>query len=126
MTAKQNKALAALITAPTVAAAAEQAGIGYTTLRRWIKTDDAFRHEYERELAGLVTEAATRAKQAMSPALAVLREIVEDEDGPAAVRVSAARSLLEYGMKLVETEDILKRLAELERQREEDQDARPN
>ena len=123
MTAKQKKALAALITAPTVAAAAEQAGIGYATLRRWLKEDEAFRHEYERELAGLVTEAATKAKQSMTPALSVLREIVEDEDGPAAVRVSAARSLLEYGLKLVELADLTARLDALEKSMEEYNDA---
>lgn len=119
MTAKQKKALAALITAPTVSAAAAQAGIGYTTLRRWLKDDEAFRREYERELASLVTEAATRAKQSMTPALSVLREIVEDEDGPAAVRVSAARSLLEYGLKLVELADLSARLDALEKNLEE-------
>ena len=119
MTAKQKKALAALLTAPTIDAAAQAAGIGYTTLRRWLKDDEAFRREYERELAGLVTDAAAKAKQSMAPALSVLREIVEDEYGPAAVRVSAARSLLEYGLKLTEITDVIARLDALERNLEE-------
>ena len=59
----------------------------------------------------------------MTPALSVLREIVEDEDGPAAVRVSAARSLLEYGLKLVELADLTARLDALEKSMEEYNDA---
>ncbi len=123
MTPRQRKAIAALLATNTVAAAAEAAGVGYTSLRRWLKEDNDFRREYERELAGLVTDAAARAKQSMAPALSVLREIVEDEEGPAAVRVSAARSLLEYAVKLAELTDVLSRLDELERRLEEQEHA---
>ena len=43
-----------------------------------------------------------------------LREIVEDTDESSQARISAARSVLEYGIKLTETTDILSRLDELE------------
>ena len=118
MTAKQKKALAALITAPTVAAAAAQAGIGYATLRRWLKDDEDFRREYERELAGLVTDAAARAKQSMVPAVLVLRKILAHGSSETA-RITAARSLLEYGLKLVELADLTARLDALEKNLEE-------
>ena len=45
---------------------------------------------------------------------AVLREIMEDRDENGQVRVTAARSVLEYGLKMTETTDILTRLDELE------------
>ena len=43
-----------------------------------------------------------------------LRQIMEDIRVNAAVRVQAARSILEYGMKLNEQYDIMERLKRLE------------
>ncbi len=118
MTAKQKKALAALITSPTIETAAKAAGVGYTTLRRWLKDDEDFRREYERELAGLVTDAAAKAKQSMVPAVLVLRKILVHGSSETA-RITAARSLLEYGLKLVELADLTARLDALEKNLEE-------
>ena len=114
MTERQHRALAALIRSPTIEAAATAAGIGYTTLRRWLKEDDAFKSAYQTELTGLVEAAAVQAKQSLSPALSTLREIVEDPDVGAAARISAARALLDYGLKLTEIADIVPRLEALE------------
>lgn len=114
MTERQQRALAALIRSPTIEAAATAAGIGYTTLRRWLKEDDAFRSAYQAELTGLVEAAAAQAKQSLAPALSTLREIVEDPEVGAAARISAARALLDYGLKLTEIADIIPRLEALE------------
>ena len=62
----------------------------------------------------LLTDAATQAKQALAPALATLQEIAADKEGPAAVRVQAARSLLDAALKLTEISDIVTRLEALE------------
>ena len=114
MTHKQQKAIAALIRSPTVEAAAEAAAVGYSTLRRWLKEDMDFQQEYQAALAGLMADAAAEAKKNLSPALGTLRGITEDVNQPGAVRVSAARSLLEFGLKLTEREDVLSRISELE------------
>ena len=53
-------------------------------------------------------------QQTLEPAVAVLRGIMEDGEENGQVRVSAARSVLEYGLKLTEQTDILTRLTELE------------
>lgn len=50
----------------------------------------------------------------LSPAVLCLREIVEDKSANAQVRISAARSLLEFGLRLVEVADIVKDLEEME------------
>lgn len=113
MTTKQTRALQALLTSPTQAAAAEAAGIGLTTLKRYLN-DDEFQREYQRAVSGLIGEAATQAKQSLSPALSTLREIMRDGGQNGQTRVSAARSILEYGLKLTEQADILTRLTELE------------
>lgn len=111
---KQKKAIAELIRGPTVEAAARAANVGYSTLRRWLKEDDEFRQEYRAAVSQLVEDATLQARQSLAPALSALREIVEDGEYPAAVRVQASRSLLEYGMKLSERSDVASRMDEIE------------
>lgn len=60
-----------------------------------------------------------QGKQCLNPALSTLREIAEDGEQQAQARVSAARSLIEYTMKLNEQVDILEQLRELEKWRDE-------
>ena len=109
----RSKALLALLTSPTREKAAAAAGITSKTLRSYLADPD-FQAEYKRAFSGLVEEATRQAQQAIAPALLTLREIVEDTDENAQARISAARSILEYSMKLTETTDILTRLDELE------------
>lgn len=97
-----------------MAAAAEAAGVGYSTLRRWMKEDTDFRAEYDSMMISLVEDAALQARQSMTPAVTALREIVDDDSVNGAVRVQAARSLLEYGLKITERVDVLERLDALE------------
>jgi len=122
LTGKKGRAIQALLTCPTQAAAAQAAGIGLTTLKRYL-SDDEFQREYQQAISGLITGAAAQAKQSLSPALSTLREVMESEDQNGQIRVSAARSLLEYGLKLTEQADILDRLESLEAMMGGDHDA---
>ena len=76
--------------------------------------DPDFRREYERELAELVADASAQAKRGIDPAFRVLRAIFEDEEQPAGVRITAARLLLEYSLKISEQVEIRRRLDDLE------------
>lgn len=114
MTAKKKRALAALLRFPTVTAAAEAAGVSYSSLRSWLKNDIEFRQAYQEELAGLISEAATQAKQSLAPAISTLTEIMQNKKWSAAARVSAARSLIDVSLKLTEITDIISRVEALE------------
>ena len=114
MTHKQTQALAALLTQPTKEKAAKAAGIGLTTLKRYL-ADAQFQEEYQKAVSGLVEDAATAAKQSLSPALSCLQEIVTREDVTDANKIAASRSLIEYGLWLIETPDIMRKVDELER-----------
>ena len=116
LTHKQVQALAALLTQPTKEKAA--AGIGLTTLKRYLD-DPEFQEEYQKAVSDLIEDAATAAKQSLAPALSCLREIVEREDASDANKIAASSKLIEYGLKLIETFDILRKLDELEKWREE-------
>ena len=118
LTQKQNRALLALLTHPTREEAAKAAGITSKTLRTYLE-DPVFQAAYKAALAELLEDATTQAKQSLNPALTALREITEDREQQSQARVSAARSLLEYSLKLTEQVDILTKLEELEKWREE-------
>lgn len=113
MTPKQQKALVALLTQPTKEKAAAAAGITSKTLRSYLY-DPEFLAEYRKAFSDLVEDATRKVQQTLDPAVAVLREVMEDESENGQVRVSAARSVLEYGLKMTEQTDILNRLQDLE------------
>lgn len=113
MTAKQVKALQALLTYPTQAAAAQAAGIGVSTLKRYLD-DDEFQKEYKAAFSALVSDAVRQAQKSLSPALTTLEEIMRDDAQTGQIRVSAARSLLEFSLKATEQLEIIERLKELE------------
>ena len=113
MTPRQQKALAALLTSPSKAAAAKAAGIAPRTLRDYL-ADPEFQAAYRGAFGNMVEDATRQAQQAISPAMSTLREIVEDREEDAQARISAARAILSHGLKLIETTDILNRLQELE------------
>ena len=111
LTARQVKALQALLTYPTKNEAAAAAGISTETMRKYL-SDPEFQSEYKKAFTELVTDATRQAQQSLSPALSALRSIVEDEEETAGSRISAARSILEYGLRLTEFSDILRELNE--------------
>ncbi|MFR1358734.1 MAG: hypothetical protein ACLSBB_16110 [Ruthenibacterium lactatiformans] len=117
ITQKQQRALAALLTNPTKEAAAKAAGIESRTLRRYLADPD-FQAEYQRAVSGMIEDAAAQAKQSLYPALSALRAIIEDGAETASARIQAARTVLEYGLRLTEITDIMKQLDELEKWRD--------
>ncbi len=115
MTGRQKKALAALLTAPTMREAAERSGTSYPTLRRWLKTDPDFRSAYRDELSGILEGAALQSRKGLQESVFLLRSIIRDTSINPAVRVTAARALLDSSMKLIEVTDLIARIEALER-----------
>lgn len=114
MTGRQQKALAALIRAPTMAAAAKDAGVGISTLRRWLREDPAFVTAYRAALDELLKDASAQSKKNLSTALDVLAQIMENGENSQA-RIAAAKATIEYGLRLNEAVDVVERLEKLER-----------
>lgn len=114
MTPKMQKALLALLSEPTKEKAAAAAGITSKTLRKFL-SDVEFQKEYRAAFTSMVFDAVRQAQKALSPALATLEKIMKDDEQNGQIRVSAARSLLEFSLKATEQLDILERLEALER-----------
>ena len=105
LTAKQESLIAALLTEPTHAAAADKAGVSEATLHRWLKLSE-FRSAYRQARRQLVENAVGRIQaatgQAVDTLLAVARDGAKDGD-----RVRAAVALLDHAFRgLTEADDL--------------------
>jgi hypothetical protein len=116
--ASQEKALAALLSCETVAAAAKKARLSEATLFRYLK-NETFKAAYRRARAEVVEHAIVQLQRDCATASKTLREVCEDVKAPASARVSAAKAIFEGAVKAVELQDLAARLEELERIQEE-------
>ena len=105
LTQKQEALIAALLTEPTYAAAATKAGVGETTLYRWLQLR-SFRKAYRQARRELVEAAIGRIQAATGIAvetlLVVARQGRRDSD-----RVRAANSLLDHAFQGLSNADLL-------------------
>src|SRR5262249_14639977 len=105
LTAKQEALIAALLTEPTHAAAAVQAGISKATMYRWLQLP-AFRAAYRQARRELVEAAIGRIQaatgQAVNALLAVANQGRRDSD-----RVRAASALLNHACRGLNDADCL-------------------
>ena len=115
LTPKQEKAITALLTQPTIEAAATSLGINPATVHRWLQ-EPGFADAYRSARRAAVGQAVTRLQQMSGGAVAVLVQVMADKANPAATRVNAAKTVLEFSFRAVELEDLAERIAALEQQ----------
>jgi hypothetical protein len=97
LTRKQEQAIAALLSEPTVEEAAAEAGVGYATLRRWLK-DSEFISAYRQARREVVESAMDRIRAASAQAVDTLLEVAKD-GAKDSDRVRAAIALLDRALK---------------------------
>jgi hypothetical protein len=102
----------ALACGATVESAAQKAGISPRTVHRRL-TCPAFRQQLSRVRADMVQRAASLLTAAAMEAIKTLMDL-QQASTPAAVRLGAARAILELGTKLREASEWEARLAALE------------
>lgn len=120
---RQELALQALLTHPTQKEAAAAAGVSDTALWRYMK-DEEFSRRLREARHQAVGHAAARLQGGAGEAVAVLRDLMTKEDAPPAARIAAARTVIDYSFRVIETDDLKARVNELEqfilRKQEED------
>lgn len=110
--------IAALLENPTIDAAAKACGISRQTVYK--RLDDAeFKREYTRLRRKVVENSCGVLQARIGEAAETLAEIMNDGKAPKMARVLAAKAVLEFGLKTIETLDILPRLEALEAAQEE-------
>jgi hypothetical protein len=106
--------LQALACGATVESAARQAGVAPRTVHRRLD-DAAFRQRLQALRADMTQRTAGALTAAATEAVRTLLELLKPTTPPA-VRLGAARAVLEMGLKVREVSDLEERLAALERQ----------
>lgn len=114
---KQQQAIIALLTQPTITGAAESIGINPKTMHEWLKQPD-FREAYAEARDQTMDQAITRLQQAISKAIDTLIAIMGSDLAKDAARVTAARTILDMAFKAYELEQIAERLTKLEQRLE--------
>src|SRR5262249_6596386 len=111
LTRKQEVAVAALLSEPTIKRAAERVGVGEKTLRLWLD-DPGFKRSFAEARRQILTVAVARLVDGTSEAVTTLREALTTEK--ASDRIAAARTLLDQALKATELLDLNNKVAELE------------
>jgi hypothetical protein len=97
-TRKQQAAIAALLTAPTIPAAAAQIGVNERTLRRWLQLPE-FRAAYRQARRELLEGAINRMQSASGAAVDTLLAVATNTEAKAADRLRAAGLLLDHAFR---------------------------
>lgn len=116
LTERQQQAIIALLSKGTIAGAARSAGVGERTLHTWLG-DPTFIEAYRAARRESVRAATAALQRASADAVTTIASIMRDKTAPPAVRLSAARSVLELALQGLELDDVLARLAAVEAKR---------
>jgi hypothetical protein len=118
LTANQRKALDALLTTPSVAAAGRRCGLSARTIWRYLD-DDQFKAEL-RARQDRAIAATTAALVGLSgDAVEALRDLLRDSETPASVKARVALGWLRERREAVELADLVERVGALEQLLEE-------
>lgn len=117
LTPEQEGAIAGLIAQPTIAKAAEAAGVGERTVYRWLR-DDKFRAAYRNARRQVFSQAIALCQRYTPVAVQVLAKVMTDPAANNAAKVAAASAVLKFGRESIELDDLVERIERLESQGE--------
>jgi hypothetical protein len=109
---KQEQAVIALLSEPTIEAAARKAGVSYRTLKSWL-TRPEFQAAYRDARRQLVEQSVAWLQRTALQAAATLRRNLRC--GKPAAEIAAAVAILDRALKGIDVLDHEARLGELER-----------
>ena len=110
---KTEEVIAALLQNPTIKEAATVTGLHENTVLRLMKQPE-FQDQYRQARQELLQSTLNKLQELSSQAVATLSVVMAAQKSPASAKVSAARTVLEMQLRLIETADILQRLAVIE------------
>ena len=110
----KERAISALLSSPSITEAAKIVGIGEKTLWRWLQLDN-FKNAYRAARKEVVSQAIAQVQKGMSDAVKTLQDVMTDSNAPASAKVSAARAMIDMGLKSTEIEDLEKRISDIEK-----------
>ena len=107
----EDRAIAALLTEPTIVKAAAKAGISESTMLRWL-AEPSFKARYRDARRQVVESAVANLQQATGEAVATLTRNLGC--GVPASEIAAAKAIIDFAVKGVELVDLAERVEQLE------------
>ncbi len=115
LTPSQERTIRAMLTARSIAAAARQADVGQSTLRRWIREDDNFQNKLRQFRERALSHAALMLQQGPAQAVCIMYELIQHEGRIDPGRVSLIRTAIEFAFRAAVYCDIIERVKALEK-----------
>ncbi len=113
VTAKQERAVVALLNEQTVARAASAARVGERTLYRWLR-EPAFSRAYRQARRDAFGQAIALTQRYAPLAVNTLAQVMMDAHAPSSSKVAAATTILRFGREGIELDDLGARVEALE------------
>ena len=121
LTPSQERAIRAMLTARSIAAAARQADVGQSTLRRWLREDENFQNKLRQFREQALSHAALMLQQGAARAVAIMYKLIQSGRPIEPGRVSLIRTAIEYAFRSAVYCDIIERVKALEKARRQNQ-----
>lgn len=113
LSAKQKRALAALLVSNTKQEAADLAGVSKRSISRWL-ADKSFRAALSEVQSQLLDQASARLAGLQSDALAKLSDLLHSDKEH--ISIKAVDMIISYSLKFIEMRELERRLSDLEAQ----------
>ena len=110
---KADTILQALLAHRTIREAAQAAQVSERVIYDYL-ADPAFESRYQAARDDIIRGVSNNLREQMNEAVDVIADIMRDADNRPLDRLAAAKAILEYGDKYIETSDILERISKLE------------
>ena len=111
---KDELIIAALISNPTVRAAATACGVSETQIYARLR-QPLFRGKYDEARREILAQSTAYIQGMVSDAIQKMYEVMNDPNASQQVQLNAAEAITRNSIKLTEQADILARIAELQR-----------
>lgn len=112
--ANSEKILAALLSEPTIKAAAAKARVSEATVYRALRVEE-FARLYRESRREVTQHTVMRLQARSSEAAEILFRIAQDKKAPASARVSACRVIIEQAFDGTKTTELIERVDELQK-----------
>ena len=113
LTPKQQRTIAALLSAPSIRKASEDAGVPERTVYDWLKLP-AFKGAYRDAQRETFKHSIALTQKYLPHAVQTLVKVMADDHAPHSAKVSAASALMKYGRESIELDDVVERVEKLE------------
>ena len=111
---RDDMVLAALLSNPTIKAAAQACGISETQIRVRLRTP-AFVDRYNEARREMLQQSVSYVNSIVSEAIEKMRTIMHDPDAPPQTQLNAADAIVRNCLKLTEEAAVLQDIAELKK-----------